>query len=96
MAKVKKEEIMTEDQLIDESLIESAVKLALTPDNAPKLARVTVALLNLRQGPSLESEVITTIRQQDEFFVVGEDGDFYQVEYMEYKGFALKEFVQFV
>ena len=48
---------------------------------------------NLRDGASTNSNIIATLLRNTEVIIVGEEGDFYKVEYQNYKGYISKSLV---
>jgi uncharacterized protein YgiM (DUF1202 family) len=49
--------------------------------------------INLREEPSMSANVLATIVQNTEITVTGEDGDWYKVDYREYKGYIAKRLI---
>ena len=62
--------------------------------NAATTVRVTADTLNIRRGPSTDTQIIAMLSKGVECEVIGEEGDWYQVQYQNYKGYVSKEYVE--
>lgn len=56
-------------------------------------ATVTV-LSNLRESPSLDSNILTTLQDGTKIKIFENPGDFYKVEYGDYTGYIKKDLVK--
>ena len=56
-------------------------------------ATVTV-LSNLRESPSLDSNILTTLQEGTKIKIFENPGDFYKVEYGDYTGYIKKDLVK--
>lgn len=56
-------------------------------------ATVTV-LSNLRESPSLDSNILTTLQEGTKIKIFENPGDFYKVEYGDYTGYIKKNLVK--
>lgn len=67
-------------------------------ENFPRqgIVRLSSGTLNLREGPSLESRIIGSIPNGATLDVIGENGDWYQVEYQGDLGYVSKVYVNWV
>ena len=61
-----------------------------------KTVEITTETLNLRKEPSTEADIVAQISIGDECELLGEDGDWYQVQYGEYTGYISKEYAEVV
>lgn len=50
--------------------------------------------LNLREGPSTSSNLLTKMPGDATFEIIGEEGDWYQIKYQDYTGYVSKQYVQ--
>ena len=57
---------------------------------------ITTETLNLRKEPSTDSDIVALISIGDECEVLGEDGDWYQVQYGDYTGYISKEYAKVI
>ena len=57
---------------------------------------ITTETLNLRKEPSTEADIVAQISIGDECELLGEEGDWYQVQYGEYTGYISKEYAKVV
>lgn len=57
---------------------------------------ITTETLNLREAASTDSNIVAQISQGQECEVLGEEGDWYQVQYGDYTGYISKEYVRVV
>ena len=56
--------------------------------------KITTETLNLREKATTESDIIALLSEGEEYEVVGEEGDWYEIQYKDYTGFVSKEYVQ--
>ena len=57
---------------------------------------ITTETLNLRAEPSTDSNIVALISIGEECEVLGEEGDWYEVQYGEYTGYISKEYAELV
>ncbi len=57
---------------------------------------ITTETLNLRKEASTDSDIVALISIGDECEVLGEEGDWYKVQYGEYKGYISKEYAKVI
>ena len=62
--------------------------------NAATTIKVTADTLNIRKGPSTDTQVVAMLAKGVECEVIGEERDWYQVQYQNYKGYVSKEYVK--
>lgn len=58
--------------------------------------QVTTETLNLRKEASTDSNIVALISEGEECEVIGEEGDWYQVQYGDYTGYISKEYARVV
>lgn len=56
--------------------------------------KVTGETINIRKGPSTSTAVVAMLSKGVECEVLGEEGDWYQVKYKNYKGYVSKQYVK--
>lgn len=80
------------------AIIVILILILLVHTNISKAATVeiTTETLNLRKEPSTEADIVAQISIGDECELLGEDGDWYQVQYGEYTGYISKEYAEVV
>ena len=80
------------------AIIVILILILLVHTNISKAATVeiTTETLNLRKEPSTEADIVAQISIGDECELLGEDGDWYQVQYGEYTGYISKEYAKVV
>ena len=80
------------------AIIVILILILLVHTNISKAATVeiTTETLNLRREPTTESDIVAQISIGDECELLGEDGDWYQVQYGEYTGYISKEYAKVV
>lgn len=61
-----------------------------------KTVEITTETLNLRKEASTDSNIVALISVGDECEVLGEEGDWYKVQYKEYTGYISKEYTKVV
>lgn len=49
--------------------------------------------LNLRESPSTSSKIVTVLPENASFEILGEDGDWYKINYQDYTGYVSKQYV---
>ena len=49
--------------------------------------------VNVREAASISANVLITLNPNTEVTVVGEENDFYKIEYKEYKGYVAKRLI---
>ena len=57
---------------------------------------ITTETLNLRKEASTDSDIVALISIGDECEVLGEEWDWYKVQYGEYKGYISKEYAKVI
>lgn len=57
---------------------------------------ITTETLNLRKEPSTNSDIVALISIGDECKVLGEEGDWYKVQYEDYTGYISKEYAKVI
>ena len=62
--------------------------------NAATTIKVTADTLNIRKGPSIDTQVVAMLSKGVECEVIGEEGNWYQIKYQDYKGYVSKEYVE--
>ncbi|MCX0376881.1 SH3 domain-containing protein [Clostridium perfringens] len=66
-----------------------------TPENTEKTGIVNVSSsLNVREGASTSSKVIGSLSGNTKVTIVGEEGDFYKIEYKGSHGYVAKEYIK--
>ena len=66
-----------------------------TPESAEKTGVVNVSSsLNVREGASTSSKVIGSLSGNTKVIIVGEEGEFYKIEYKGSHGYVAKEYVK--
>ena len=80
------------------AIIVILILILLVHINISKAATVeiTTETLNLRKEPTTESDIVAQISIGDECELLGEEGDWYQVQYGEYTGYISKEYAKVV
>ena len=48
---------------------------------------------NVRESASTSANVLTTLTRNTQVYLIGEEGDFYQIEYQTYKGYVAKSLI---
>lgn len=56
--------------------------------------KITTETLNLRKEATTESNIVALISEGEECEVLGEEGDWYKVQYGEYTGYISKEYAE--
>lgn len=55
---------------------------------------VTTNQLNLRESPSTNANVLTSLSQEQSLNIIGEEGNWYKVQYNDYTGYVSKDYVK--
>lgn len=73
-----------------------AIFAMMITSHAATTVRVTADTLNIRRGPSTDTDAIAMLSKGVECEVLGEEGDWYQIQYQRYTGYVSKEYVEVV
>ena len=66
-----------------------------TPENTEKTGIVNVSIsLNVREGASTSSKVIGSLSGNTKVTIIGEEGEFYKIEYKGSHGYVAKEYIK--
>ena len=82
--------------LITALLTMIAIFAMMITSQAATTVRVTAETLNIRRGPSTDADIIAMLSEGVECEVLGEEGDWYQIQYQRYTGYVSKEYVEVV
>ncbi len=78
------------------ALLTTATILIVTTTSKAATVKVTADVLNIRKGPSTQTEVVAMISKDVECELIKEEGDWYQVKYKSYTGYISKQYASIV
>ncbi len=61
--------------------------------NAKTTGTITGETVKLREGPSLEADLVTLLSVDNKVEVISKDGDWYQVKYKDYEGYVYADYI---
>lgn len=70
--------------------------LAMSITSKAATVKVTGDVLNIRKGPSTDTDVVAMISKDTECELIKEDGNWYKVKYKNYTGYVSKDYVKVI